>query len=389
MRVRGPATPFVVTPLIIVVCAAACSETAAPPSVQQSPLVQASAASLSVANATVHVVAALQNMTVSALNDSDEVVGDSVGGMPFRWTQKGGLQRLNIKAMTGSFAVPSSVNDNGVIAGFMSTGDSTYNHAVAWLPDGSVHIFPLPADSTLFVGAPDDCGVEGINIYGQMVGICTINDGETTPAVFEWHGPTNDNPPGFPSGTVLSSISDDGWIGGGPFPGTGTGKAFLVSPSGQVIPLQSHDSTSNQMFQSGVNAVTRHGWAAGVDFEDGCPQAVAWLSAPGQSFPEFRLGTCGQAVGITDDWYVVGTGTDVAADVSSRFAFVWFPGVGLQRLPGLGGTGETSMAFAINANHHVLGQIQSGNTVHTVIWYVAARSESEAQLEALLAKMPR
>ena len=57
------------------------------------------------------------------------------------------------------------------------------------------------------------------------------------------------------------------------------------------------------------------------------------------------------------------------------WAFVWFPGPGTQRLPGLGRTGETSTAVAIsNTTHHVLGTITSGGARHVVIWDVGPRS---------------
>ena len=60
-------------------------------------------------------------------------------------------------------------------------------------------------------------------------------------------------------------------------------------------------------------------------------------------------------------------------DANSEWAFVWFPGPGLQRLPGFGVSGERSYTIAVNANHHVLGQIVDGTTAHTVIWYVGPR----------------
>ena len=135
--------------------------------------------------------------------------------------------------------------------------------------------------------------------------------------------------------------------------------------------LKGHDGLAHN--NSAVNAVTSHGWAAGYSSEGGCQQAVAWLAHTGQSYPEFRMGVCGQANGLTHDWYVVGTASDSALDASSDWAFVWFPGPGTQRLPGLGGTGETSTAVAVSAIHHVLGTITSGGTTHVVIWNVGSQ----------------
>jgi hypothetical protein len=82
---------------------------------------------------------------------------------------------------------------------------------------------------------------------------------------------------------------------------------ILISPAGQVIPLFDHNDQVDPL--SDVHAVTLHGWAAGSSQEDTCTQTVAWLANPGQTYPEFRLGVCGEAYGITDDWYVIGIGT--------------------------------------------------------------------------------
>ena len=150
------------------------------------------------------------------------------------------------------------------------------------------------------------------------------------------------------------------------------GAPFIISPTQQITTLKGHDGLVHD--KSAVNAVTHHGWAAGYSSEGGCQQAVAWLAHTGQTYPEFRMGVCGQSTGITDDWYIVGTASDSALDASSNWAFVWFPGPGTQRLPGLGATGETSTAIAVSATHHVLGTITSGGTTHVVIWDVGPRT---------------
>jgi hypothetical protein len=320
---------------------------------------------------------------VVGINDTDEVAGNGPNG-PFRWTQKAGLQYLTTKG-TKANATATSVSDNGEVGGTAQTGDSSYYHAVVWLPGGTLRVFQGPADST----GGFSCGLSAINIFAQTVGNCVFMPGFSSPTKFEWHGPALVNIPGVPVGDQVFAMSNDGWIGGGS-PGDVADAeqgAFVLSPTGQLFKLRNHSGTLSLF--AWANAVTRGGFAAGVDVEGPCGQAVAWLSHPGQSFPEFRLGTCGSANGITPDFYVVGAETDSTNNPNTNVAFVWFPGTGLQRLPGLGGAGERSTAVGINANHHVLGQIASGGVTHTVIWYVTPSSASLAELEAKLATMPQ
>jgi hypothetical protein len=257
-------------------------------------------------------------------------------------------------------SVATSINDNGEIAGAVGS------HAAAWLPNGTLRLFQMPSDSGSF-----GCEAYGINIYGAAVGHCAINSQfiTVTPATFNWHGPTTL----ATSGTTApyTAISNDGWIAGAFVAGADEGGnplAIIVSPAGQDIVLNNVKHVALGI--SRALAITYHGWAAGSDDEGltTCDQAVAWL---GSARDEYRLGTCGSATGLTDDWHVVGTGNDAGQTTQSQQAFVWFPGGGLQRLPGLGGAGEYSTAVAINARHHVLGTIVSGGTTHTVIWNVA------------------
>jgi hypothetical protein len=328
------------------------------------------AASLPVASATVRVLPGLDNLFPTAINASDVVVGfDSTDRKPWRWDPATGYLALP----AAGIAIPYAINDNGVVAG-------TNNfHAAAWLPDGTARLFAQPADSA---GGGFNCWATGINIYGATVGRCDVLVNAEYPAVFNWHAPaTLVQPNNTLAVQPYNAISNDGWIGGSP-PLNGlisySSSAVLVSPAGQDIDLRDHAGKSG-VSVSGINAVTNHGWAAGSDNENSTSpcafsQAVAWLSAGSNPHAEFRLGTCGGASGITDDWYVVGTGTDSAETTNSQYAFVWFPGKGLQRLPGLGGAGEYSMAQGISAKHHVVGTIVSGGARHTVIWTVAPRS---------------
>jgi hypothetical protein len=363
-------------PLVLAVCVGACSDAASKSLTAPTRAIDRALSSAPLANATIHDIPALVNHDVTGMNDSDEVSGDS-GGRPFKWSPARGIQWLSTNGLL--VAHTTSISNNGGVAGSAAAGDSNKIHGIVWLPNGTPRIFPLIADSINLppeLGGPS-CSIAAINVHGQLVGNCVVKDGFSSPELFQWHGPTI-SPPGVPEDDQVTSISDDGWIGGGNTPAVfSTTEAFIASPTGQTIILKNHENQETAT-PSWVFAVTRHGWAAGTDFEGGCDQAVAWLAHPGQVYPEFRMGTCGQATGITDDWYVVGTGIDAQQDRGSQWAFVWFPGPGLQRLPGLGTSGEFSVAITVNAHHHVLGQIAVGTTVHTVIWYVGPRSATVA-----------
>jgi hypothetical protein len=215
-----------------------------------------------------------------------------------------------------------------------------------------------------------DCIGEGINGYSQIVGRCGLNNPIRTPVLFMWHTTADESPENLVFDGDLSSISNDGWIGGISDQSDIHQGAFLISPTRELFNLRG--ASGALALSAGVLAVTYHGWSAGFDFENGglCPLAVAWLGAPQQVFPEYRLGVCGRSTGLTDDWFVTGTGTNAAQDDSSQFAFLWSPNNGLRRLPGHFSPGETSAARAISAQHHILGSITSGGAAHTVIWNV-------------------
>jgi hypothetical protein len=329
-------------------------------------MMTASVASLPVANASVQVIPGLDKALPQDINNSDWVVGYkySLGGdadSAFRWDPQHGVQWLsNFGSLNGAIAV----NDVGNTLGWIGA------HVVVWLANGNPDIFERPSDSAS--NFPPDCSPVGMNKYSVIIGNCNYRDIATIATMYPWH-----KLPSFRGDlTVLAAISDDGWIAGGP--GEDINEvgipAFVLSPNNELSALTFH---TNRNFAQGPIGITVHGWAAGQDLYGGtvgCPEAVAWLAAPHVFRPEFRLGTCGAATGLTPDWYIVGTGTDSAG--GNPFAFVWYPGKGLQRLPGLGGASETSSAVKINLSHHVVGWINSDGKQHTVIWSVAPRPGS-------------
>jgi hypothetical protein len=347
--------------LLVVGCTSSSDTTTLAPRLQTTRV-----AAFTVASATVRVLPGLDSAYVGGMNDSDVVVG-SLGQStrPFRWDAVHGLQYLPGVLPGTDYAIASAISDAGVIGGTIGA------HAWLWETNGVSRPFGLPADSSNY----GECGVNGINQYGSVVGWCnqlpsrSPNASNFVPAIFLWHAPAAD----VSYSGQYNAISKDDWIAGGSAANI-LGPAFLVSPTHEVLTLTNHYGAPS--FNAGATAVTQHGWAAGYDSAAHCAppgQAVAWLSAPNTVRPEFRMGTCGQSNGITDDWYVVGTGVDSVSSTTSQFAFVWFPGPGTQRLPGLGGTNEYSQALAINAQHHVLGIIVSSGVRHVVIWQVGPR----------------
>jgi hypothetical protein len=314
-----------------------------------------SSASLPIANATVHVLAGLDSASPADISDSDWVVGSKFPPLrAFRWDPKRGVQWLQ---SFGGESQAVAVHDIGNTVGQIGA------HTVVWLPNGNPDFFPLTFDSAS--AFPPDCGPLDMNKYSVIIGNCNYRQAANDPVLYRWHAPVQ-----FRQGVPpFAAISDDGWIVGYPRPFTlDEGPVYVLSPNNEISALPVHGQPG---YQSAALGITVHGWAAGFDSSATCSEAVAWLAAPNVFRPEFRLGTCGQATGLTPDWYIVGTGNDPVDH--HFFAFVWFPGTGLQRLPGLGQAGETSTALKINRLHHVVGTLTSGGVRHTVIWDVGPR----------------
>jgi hypothetical protein len=319
-----------------------CSDSVAPPSATRDASTLRAAA-LPVANATVQVLPGLDGAHPRSINEFEEVVGSTAAGLPFYWSPSKGL----ILMQHGSYAnaEPASINDRGVMA-----GTANFSVPATWQPGGSFRALQKPANQ--------NCTVHALTFDGLIVGTCLA--GTTSYGTkFPWQGMPTET-----SGYRYNSISDDQWLGGAQVSGGNPTAPIIISPSGQVTVLHGHDGA---VHPGEVTFVATRGWSAGYSNEGGCAQAVAWFfTGDHVTWPEYRLGTCGFATGVTTDWYVVGIS-------SGNWAFLWYPGPGLQRLPGLGGSGETSAAMAISL-HHALGTITSNGVTHTVIWNLPNRS---------------
>ena len=308
----------------------------------------ARAAAVPVVNATVRVLPGLDGAHPRSINEFDEVVGSTSAGVPFYWSPSRGVILL---AHTGfPTAEVESINDHGTMAGTAVTTP------VVWmpLPSGQFRVFEKPAAQS--------CAVSGLTFDGEIIGTCTAN-GPAFGTVFAWHGLPTETP-----GYQYNAISDDGWLGGAQDNNGTLTAPIIISPTGQLTVLRGRDGGLHT--GSAVAAVAVHGRLAGYSTEGGCTQGIVWglFTTNHVTWPAHLVGTCGKATGITADGYVVGTS-------SANWAFLWYenPGPGLQQLPGLGASGETSTAVAISL-HHALGTITSGGVTHTVIWNLPNRS---------------
>lgn len=348
----------------------ACSDSTSPAGATRPAFLAAGVAALPIANATVQVIPGLDGATPTAINNFDEVVGGgnepNVPGVStaFRWDATSGVRFLP-RSVPRFATAALALNDSGNVVG----EDGPF--AVLWLHGTMERRLSSAADTTRAGG----CNSVGINNNGKIIGNCFVSqfhvgwiyDWPTHSIVLQSHFATMDGVPG-----VFHAVSNDGYIAGGNDGGFEALQAFILSPTRQLDILKPRFDSSLD-FSEAV-AVTYHGWAAGDDAEGAnaiCPVAVAWLAAPHQFRPEYQLGTCGEATGLTDDWYVVGFGTDVA--FTHPWAFVWFPGPGLQRLPLPSGGADSSKVVGINSHHHAVGIVWSQGVQHVVIWKIATR----------------
>lgn len=302
-----------------------------------------------VATATVQVLSGLDGATPRSIDEFDEVVGSTSAGVPFYWSSSRGVVLLAHPGFATAQAV--SINDRGAMSG--TAGGST---PVVWepLPGGQFRTFETPPSQS--------CSASNLNFDGNFVGTCT-GSGSSFGTAYNWHGL-----PAQTAGYQYNWISDDGWIGGAQNNGTAATAPIVIDPSGNLTVLKGHDGAIHKY--SAVNFVAYHGYLAGYSTEGTCTQAIAWglFTANHDTWPANLMGVCGEATGITPTGYVVGYSF-------SGWAFVWSenPGPGLQVLPGLGTSGETSKAVAISLSD-VLGTITSNGVTHTVIWHLPSRS---------------
>jgi hypothetical protein len=306
------------------------------------------AAVLPIVSATVRVLPGLDGAHPRSINEFDEVVGSTAAGVPFYWSPSRGVILLSHPGF--ATAEVASINDHGTMAG---TAGAT---PVVWLP------LPGAEFRVLEKAAGQFCSVSGLTFDGEIVGTCAAG-AASLGTVFAWHGlPTQS------AGYQYNAISDDGWIGGAQNNGIAATAPIVIDPTGKITVLRGRDGGVHMY--SAVNAVAVHGYSAGYSTESGCTQAIAWglFTSNRSTWPAHLMGTCGEANGITPDGYIVGTS-------GGGWAWLWYenPGPGLQRLPGLGATGETSTAVAISL-HHALGTITSNGVTHTIIWNLPNRS---------------
>lgn len=326
---------------------AACSDSVAPPDSRATPTVLR--ASVAVAPAVVHVLPGLDGAHPRSINEFEEVVGSTASGQPFYYSASRGVILLAHSGFaTGEV---ESINDKGTMAG--TAGGNT---AAVWmpLPAGTFKPLQKPASQT--------CAANGVTFDGEIIGTCA-GGGASFGTEFSWDGlPTE------AAGYQYNAISDDRYIGGAGNNGSRTTGPIVIAPSGQVTALLGGDGQTH--IYSAVNAVAVHGYLAGYSTEGQCTQAITWglFTSSRPPWPARLLGICGQAHGITPDGYVVGTS-------GTNWAFLWYinPGPGLEALPGLGGSNETSTAVAISL-HEALGTITSSGVTHTVIWDLPNRS---------------
>jgi hypothetical protein len=339
------------TPFVTVVCTlaalAACTDSAAPPTATPSVIRDLTVPVAT--GVTVQVLPGLNGASPRSIDEFDEVVGSTSAGVPFYWSASRGVVLLAHPGYATAVAV--SINDHGAMSG--TAGGTT---PVVWepLPGGQFQPFEKPASQ--------NCTAAGLNFDGDFVGTCT-GGGVSYGTVFNWHGAPTET-----AGYQYNAISDDGWIAGAENNGTAATAAIVIDPSGTLTVLKGHDGATHMY--SAVNAVALHGYLAGYSTEEGCTQAIVWglFTANHDTWPSNLLGACGEATGITPEGYVVGFSF-------SGWAFVWDenPGPGLQALPGLGTSGETSKAVAISLND-ALGTITSNGVTYTVIWHLPSRS---------------
>jgi hypothetical protein len=343
----------------------------------------------------------------TGINDGDEIIGDQVLHGPgldsvigVAWTAHFGLRRfpLGVGQSTGTVGVNNLGQVVMILPGIPPQPIGITPHSAAiWNWFGNVRQLPLLSNYAFTSGSIPifpSCIPAGINNSSVVAGVCTIPSASFGGSI---NGPyatiwTKSGTPWPITGTLapanVTAISDAGYVAGGQVVGGGPGNAVVFTPAGRelILPNPTGKSTSS----AEAMAVNNTGQAAGfrIRADPACgtqaSQPVVWLTADSA----LDIGACGSsiplgssfapqttAVGITDDGIVVGNSVDSAStNNDQRFAFVWTPATGLQRLPGLEGgvakTQEILVAVAINHRHQVVGWVRNDvqGYFHTLVW---------------------
>ena len=321
-----------------------------------------------------------------SLNDWTELTGscspgDTGTAVVFRWDRARGIQYLTF-SNSDTTASPRRVNNSGQVLVELSTftGGPSPNAAI-WEWSGALRLLRPVSTYASY------CLPGGINDLGAVVGGCdvSLNFFATTWTPFGTPDVVNvAGGPALGGGAFATAISDAGYVAGWGGPDD---NAWLFTPSRQLLILPMLQNVGAYAMQA--MAVNSSGAAAG-NAETGngnCPnEAVVWLQPDSVT----DLGVCGQALGITDDNVVVGTGTPNGAEpLDSTFAFVWTAAGGLRRLPNLFGnsTRQNSSASAINRKYQIVGVLRSGprnalsNPTYTMLWTVPAPTTANNAVE--------
>ncbi len=240
---------------------------------------------------------------IRAMNAAGQVAGTG-NGQVFLWSRTGGFQYLGNEV--GGTSVPTSLNDNGQIAGFTTMFDGT-SHLFVWSQGAGFQDLASP------LGGNGQDGL--INSPGNVAGITFTPDGTQHHAMF-WSEST---------GSVdLGSLNNDPYS-----------QANVLNNNGVVAGIStdnvSHETVFSWTFSGGISALPSFG---GV---------VSWPNA------------------INDSGDIAGWST--YADGTTHAAF--WDGTGIHDLGTLAGD-TLSLSLFMNQSGHILGQ--SGSLAVAFFW---------------------
>lgn len=190
----------------------------------------------------------------------------------------------------------------------------------------------------------------GVNNLGQVVGVTTVSEGESSAFLWSAAGGLQIIAP--PS-SGASAINDAGQVVGDATFSPGESEAFLWSPSGGLVNLGNLGLTP-----SGARSINRAGHIVGYSQFSGFTQhSFLWTSSTGMQ--DLGGSTSNGAAGIND--------SDQLAATIGGIASLWTSSGGFQTLGTLGGT--RSVASGINNNVQIVGRSNRTNTdVRPFFW---------------------